>query len=107
MALSYFSFAEENDSNKSGSRIFFCHGEKEIFICFGWRGNQTRIAGLVGGRSSYVLAGPSCKSDIYHEKIGPLTSEENDIIRITYYATLQFNAVKKISRNPEMVAKEP
>ena len=47
----YFHFsAEKNNLNKLGSGIFICHGEKEISICFGGRGNRTRIAGLVGGK---------------------------------------------------------
>ena len=63
MALSVFTL-EENVSNRSGSRIIKCHGEKEIFIYFGG-GNRTRIAGFVAGQSPSVLAGPG-RTTIYN-----------------------------------------
>ena len=56
----FVSFYWREHSNKSRSRILFCQGTKEIFICS--RGlNRSRIAGLVGGCFPFELAGPSCQ----------------------------------------------
>ena len=57
MALIVFLSPKRRFQIDRGPAYFKCHGEKEMFICFS-SGNQTRIAGLLDGRSPSELAGP-------------------------------------------------
>ena len=57
-------FAEEKVSNRSGSRLFSATARKKNSSVNFWR-NRTRIAGLLGGRSPSVLAGPGFKAFMF------------------------------------------